>query len=324
MVSLDDIRQAQQRIRGVAVRTPLLRYPAPPPERDIYLKLESLQPMGAFKLRGAYNKIAALPAEQRRRGVITYSSGNHAQAVAYAAREFGIPAVIVMPEAAPRVKRDNTAALGAQVVLVGPASSERQARAEQLAAEHGYVMVPPFNDEQVIAGQGTIALEILEELAEVETVVCPVSGGGLISGVATALKLSRPQVKVIGVEPELAADARASLRAGHIVAWPAEKTGRTIADGLRTQSVGPIPWEHIRRYVDDIITVSDDEMLAAIAELALRARLVAEPSGAASMAALLFHAQELPRTRRSVAIISGGNIEAELLRQALQPAPTPQ
>jgi threonine dehydratase len=317
MVSLDDIRAARERIRGVAVRTPLLPWPQSPRDDRFYLKLESLQPMGAFKLRGAFNKIASLTPEERRRGVITYSSGNHAQAVAYAARELGCPAVVVMPRNAPKVKFDSTNALGAEIVLVGPASAERQARAEELAAKHGYVMVPPYNDEKIIAGQGTLSLEILEDLPEVELVLSPVSGGGLLSGVATAIKLSNPKVKVVGVEPELAADARESLRSGSLVEWPAEKTTRTICDGLRTQSLGPIPFEHIRRYVDDIVTVSENQIREAMRRLAATGRIVAEPSGAASAAAYFFRRDALPPSRCSAAVISGGNVDPILFAEVL-------
>ena len=214
MVTLSDIRDAQARLRGVAFHTPLIEFKlcAGDPRRLI-LKPENQQPIGAFKLRGAYNKIASLSPEDRKRGVITYSSGNHAQGVAYAARALGTRAVIVMPKNAPAIKREATAALGAEIVLVGPGSAERQAKAEELAAERGYVIVPPYNDEQIIAGQGTMGLEILEDLPDVEMVLAPVGGGGMLSGVATAIKLSKPSVKVIGVEPELAGDAQASFRA---------------------------------------------------------------------------------------------------------------
>src|SRR5271167_3609071 len=240
MVTLKDIREAQDRLRGVAVHTELIHtslgeYAAAPYSRKLYLKPENLQPIGAFKLRGAYNKIASLSPEERNRGVITYSSGNHGQGVAYAARALGTKAIIVMPNNVPAIKREAAAAMGAEIVMVGPASLERQAKAEQLAAQHGYVIVPPFNDEKIIAGQGTMGLEILEDLPEVDTVLVPVGGGGMLSGVATAIKLSKPSVRIIGVEPELAADAQASFRAGKIVQSPAEQTSRTIADGLRTQ-----------------------------------------------------------------------------------------
>ncbi len=318
MVSLDDIRAARERIRGVAVRTPLLPFAKAEHRRRLYFKPENFQPIGAFKIRGAYNKIAALPAGERKRGVITYSSGNHAQGVAYGARELGIKAVVVMPANTPKTKIEATKALGAELVFVGPASSERQARAEELAAQHGYAIIPPYNDEQIIAGQGTAGLEILEDLPDVDCVLAPVSGGGLLSGVATAIKLSRPGVKVIGCEPELSADAQESLRSGHLVTWAAEKTTQTICYGLRTQSLGPLNFEHIRKYVDDIVTVSEDEIREAMRRLALNAHIVAEPSGAVPFAAFLFRAGQLPKARRTVAVISGGNVEPALLAEVLQ------
>jgi threonine dehydratase len=317
-VTLNDIRSAQNRIRGVAVRTHLIELKSPQdgPALNgcrLFLKPENQQPIGAFKLRGAYTKIASLSEEDRKRGVISYSSGNHAQGVAYAARALKVKAVIVMPNNAPMIKREATAVLGADIVLVGPGSTERQLKAEELAAQHGYVIVPPYNDEHIIAGQGTMGLEILEDLPDVETVLAPVGGGGMISGVAAAIKLSKPSVKVIGVEPELAADAQASLRAGKIVQFPAEQVSRTIADGLRTQSVGPINFEHIKKYVDDIITVSEDEIRQAMKLLAGNPQTVAEPSGAVAVAGFLFHRNELPKTTLNVAIISGGNIEPKML-----------
>ncbi|HET7478384.1 MAG TPA: pyridoxal-phosphate dependent enzyme, partial [Rubrobacteraceae bacterium] len=214
MISLHDIQTAQRRVRGVALRTPLVSCPGGEEDRVLYFKPENLQPTGAFKLRGAYNKISSLTEEERRLGVVAHSSGNHAQAVAYAARALGVRAVIVMPRGAPKVKLDATRAHEAEVVVVGDDSTERAHRAEQLAEEFGYTPVPPYDDETLIAGQGTVGLEILEDLPDVETVLVPVSGGGLISGVAAALKLNRPDINAIGVEPELAADARASLRSG--------------------------------------------------------------------------------------------------------------
>jgi len=284
-------------------------------ERQLFLKPENLQPIGAFKLRGAYNKVASLTEEERRRGVISYSSGNHAQGVAYAARALGVKAVIVMPRNAPAIKREATAALGAEIVLVGPGSDERKAKAEELSAKQGYVIVPPYNDEYIIAGQGTMALEILEDFPEVGTVLAPVGGGGMISGIATAMKLTRPSINVIGAEPEVAADARASLRAGKIVEYAAEEVTRTLADGLRTQSIGPINFEHIRRYVDDIIPVSESEIRQAMQLLAQNSKTVAEPSGAVAVAAFLFHEGELPKTKKNVAVISGGNIEPQMLAE---------
>jgi threonine dehydratase len=315
MVTLDDICAAQALLHGIAVRTPLLEWTGAADRRKLFLKLENLQPIGAFKLRGAYNKVASFSDEERRRGVISYSSGNHAQGVAYAARALGVKAIIVMPSNAPKNKLEATAALGAEIVTVGPGSEERRLRAEQLAAEHGYAIVPPYNDEKIIAGQGTVGLEILEDLPGVETVLVPVGGGGLISGVSAAIKLSNPKVKVIGVEPELAADAQASLRAGRIVSFPAEQVSRTMADGLRTQSIGAINFEHIRAYVDDIVSVTEDEIREATRALSANARTVAEPSGAVAPAAFLFHADELPNTKINVAVISGGNIDPALLAE---------
>jgi threonine dehydratase len=312
IVTLDDIKTAQERLRGVAVRTRLIEFSTNP---VLYLKPENQQPIGAFKLRGAYNKIASLSTDERKRGVISYSSGNHAQGVAYAARALGVKAVIVMPGNAPEIKSRATAALGAQIVFVGPGSEERKIKAEELAAQHGYIIVPPYNDEWIIAGQGTIGLEILEDLPEVGTVLVPVGGGGMASGVATAIKLTRPEVKVIGVEPELAADAQASLRAGKIVELSSKEVTRTLADGLRTQSIGPINFEHIKRYVDDIITVSEDDIRQAMRILAKNRQTVAEPSGAVAVAGFLFQKDKLPKSDVNVAVISGGNIEPQMLTE---------
>jgi len=302
----------------VAVRTPLLEVnleDASAGDRRLYLKLENLQPIGAFKLRGAYNKIVSLSDEEKKRGVVSYSSGNHAQGVAYAAKALGVKSVIVMPGNAPAIKLDATAALGAEIVRVGAGSEERRLKAEELAAQHGYAIVPPYNDEKIIAGQGTMGLEILEELPKVETVFAPVGGGGMISGVAAAIKLSKPSIRVIGVEPELASDASASFHNGQLVSFGAEQVTQTIADGLRTQSVGPINFEHIREYVDDIVTVSEDEILEAMRRLAANPRTVAEPSGAVAVAGFLFRKDKLPRAKLNVAIISGGNIEPQMLER---------
>jgi threonine dehydratase len=317
MITLKDVREAQRLIDGVVTRTHLIELSLSGQHFDqqLFLKPENQQPIGAFKLRGAYNKIASLSDADRKRGVITYSSGNHAQGVAYAARALETKAVIVMPSNAPAIKREATEALGAEIVFVGPGSAERQVKAEELAAQNGYVIVPPYNDEQIIAGQGTVGLEILEDLPGVETVLAPVGGGGLISGVAAAIKLSKPSVKVIGVEPELAGDAQASLRAGKIVHFPAEQVSRTIADGLRTQSIGPINFEHIRCYVDDIVTVTEDEIREAMRALALNPKTIAEPSGAVATAGFLFHRDQLPRTKLNVAIISGGNVDPAMLEE---------
>src|SRR2546425_5737385 len=320
IVTLDDIQQAQARLSGVAVRTELLESQIHEPvrgsdERRLFLKLENQQPIGSFKLRGSYNKIVSLSDDERARGVISYSSGNHAQGVAYAARLLRVKAVIVMPTNAPLIKREATTSMGAEIVTVGPGSAERQAKAEELAAQHGYVIVPPYNDEKIIAGQGTMGLEILEDLPEVETVLVPVGGGGMISGIATAIKLRKPSVKVVGVEPELAADAQASLRSGKIVSFAAEQVTRTMADGLRTQSVGAINFEHIRRYVDDIVTVTEDEIRQAMRLLAADTKTTAEPTGAVAVAAFLFHRDQLPTTSINVAVISGGNIDPKMLAE---------
>jgi threonine dehydratase len=316
LVTAAQFAEARERLHGAVLHTPLVRLTSIT-DAVAYLKPESLQPIGSFKLRGAYNAVAQLSEAERRRGVITYSSGNHGQGVAYAARAFGIPAIIVMPSNAPQIKRDATTALGAQIVDVGPASSERRERAEALAAEHGYAIIPPYDDPGIIAGQGTCGLEILADCPDVDLVLAPVGGGGLLSGVAAAIRQQRPECHVVGVEPELAGDAAASLRQGRIVQYTAEQTTRTIADGLRTQSLGTLNFAHIQRYVERVITVTEYEIEQAMRRIVWDARLIAEPSGAVATAALLFHRQELPQHRTAVAIISGGNAEAATLLRVL-------
>ncbi len=327
LVSLEDIRTAQQRIAGTAVRTGLYRLDplrmhaagfrlnADAPE--IWLKAENEQPIGSFKLRGAYNKIASLTPDELKRGVITYSSGNHAQGVAFAARALGAKAVIVMPENAPRIKREATLALGGEVVLVGPASLERKQRAEELVAEHGYIMVPPYDDDDIIAGQATCGLEIAEQAADADLVLSPVSGGGLLSGVATGLKLSGARAEVWGCEPELAGDAAESFRTHTLVEWSGSQTTRTVADGLRTQSLGQRNFHHILQFVDGILTVTEEEILEATRVLLMATDIVAEPSGAVTLAAALFHSDELPSAQKIVVIISGGNIDPALKEELL-------
>ncbi len=322
LVSLDAMRAAAARIAPIAAKTPLLCAAFPGVSghgtgREIWLKAESLQPIGAFKIRGAANKILQLSPGEIARGVITYSSGNHAQGVAYAARAVGAKAVIVMPSNAPAVKRAATLALGAEVVDVGVASSERLARAEELVRAHGYAVVPPYDDEQIIAGQGTCGLEIVEALPDVDLVVAPVSGGGLLGGVAAAVKQLRPTVKVFGAEPELAGDAAESFRSGRIATWAAERVSRTLADGLRTQSVGVRNFAHMQAFVDGVVLVTEAEIRAAMRAIAAAARLVPEPSGAVATAALLFHAEQLPDFRKAVAIVSGGNVDPALLAEVL-------
>lgn len=320
LVGLAELTAARERIAGVAVRTPLMPCPwIDDEERTLHLKPENLQPTGAFKTRGAYNRLAALTPEEAARGVVAQSSGNHAQAVAYAARRLGIKAVIVMPDTSPAVKVEATRSYGAEVRLVAP--EERDTVPLRLVEEYGYVHVPPYDDPYIIAGQGTVGLEIAEDAAALgvplDTVLVPVSGGGLISGTAAALKLTMPGVKVVGVEPELAADAQESLRSGELTAWPVARTYRTIADGLRTTSLGRLPFEHVKAYVDDIVTVSEDEIRATVAVLARRARIVAEPSGAVATAAYLFRRGELPPGRNHAAVVSGGNIDPTLLAELL-------
>jgi threo-3-hydroxy-L-aspartate ammonia-lyase len=315
LVTLAEIEQAAQRLRGVAVRTPLV--PLPLADPPLWIKPESLQPTGAFKLRGAYNAIAALPEEERARGVITHSSGNHAQAVAYAARALNAPAVVVMPRTAPMVKVDACRALGAEIVFVEPTMEARHSMAERLADAHAYALVPPYDDARVIAGQGTVGLEIVTDAPDVDVVLVPVGGGGLLSGIATAVKSIRPEAKVIGVEPELAADARESMRLGRPIEWAAGQTARTMADALRVQQVGYLPFAHLAEYVDGIVTVSEDEIAAALRVLALNARLVAEPAGAVATAAYLYHRTGLPVGSTYVAVLSGGNVDPALLTEIL-------
>jgi threonine dehydratase len=323
MLTLDQIKDAEKRLRGITARTPLIPYYAPSNNKspsslgELYLKPESLQPIGSFKLRGAYNKIASFTDEERKRGVISYSSGNHAQGVAYAARAMGAKAVIVMPRNAPKIKIDSTAALGAEIVFVGPASADRRKKAEELSRKHGYSIVPPYDDEFIIAGQGTAGLEIFEDCPDVDLVLAPVGGGGLISGIASAIKLSGSHAKLIGVEPELANDAQQSFRSGKIVQLPAERVSSTLADGLRTQSIGQRNFEHIRAFVDDIIAVTEDEIREAVRRIVKEARMVAEPSGAVTFAAAMFHSDELPASKKTVAVVSGGNIEPQLLAQII-------
>jgi threo-3-hydroxy-L-aspartate ammonia-lyase len=310
LVTLADIEAAAARVAGTAVRTPLLPCPWAP-RSPLWLKPENLQPIGAFKIRGAYNAVARLTDEQRARGVVAYSSGNHAQAVAYAAREFGIRAWIVVPKDTPVVKIEATRSHGAEVVLseVG----QREAKAAEIQAETGAALIPPFDHPDVIAGQGTVGLEIADDLPDADLVLVPVSGGGLISGVATAIKHRSPKTQVWAVEPELAADTAASLAAGRLVDWSVADRNRTIADGLRSQP-SPLTFAHQLSYVDGIVTVSEEEIRAAVALLAEKANLVAEPSGAVSVAGYLN--RDLPGGR-TVAVVSGGNVDPAVFREIL-------
>ncbi len=324
LVTIDAIRTAAAVLRGVAIRTPLV--PFGPPDDRVFLKAESLQPIGAFKLRGAYVAIAGLSPEALARGVITYSSGNHAQGVARAARLLGAPAVVVMPSDAPAIKRERVEADGAEVVIVGTASDERQARAEAIAEERGLAIIPPFDDDRIIAGQGTVGLEIAEDLPDVGLVLVPIGGGGLASGVAAAIKALVPRARVIGVEPELAADAQESLRLGRIVRWSAADVSRTIADGTRTQAIGVRNFAHLRAHLDGIVTVSEAEIAAGVRLAAERSRLVAEPSGALVVAAIAFRGPEVGLgdvDGSVVGVVSGGNVDPALYRAYLE-APIPR
>jgi threonine dehydratase len=324
LVGIEAIRAAARLLDGVALRTPLIVFGRPEEQR--FLKAESLQPIGAFKIRGAYVAVASLSDDERSRGVITYSSGNHAQGVARAARLRGATSVVVMPSDVPAIKRERVAADGAEIVIVGTASDERREVAERLAAERGLSVIPPFDDDRVIAGQGSIGLEIAESLPDVRAVLVPIGGGGLVSGVAAAIRALVPGARVIGVEPELAADARDSLAAGRIVAWSADAVSRTIADGTRTQAVGKRTFAHIAALVDSIITVSEAEIAAAVRLAAEESRLVVEPSGALSIAALAFRAAELGLDRGDgpvVAVVSGGNVDPARYLEFLR-SPVPQ
>ena len=302
MITLAEIEAARERIAPYVRATPMVAMNP----TGLRLKAENLQPIGAFKLRGAFNALLSLPPEVRARGVVAHSSGNHAQAVAYAAARLGVAATIVMPGDAPAPKLAGVRREGAEIVPVGLASSERAAMARNLAAERGVALIEPFDMDEIMCGTGTIGLEILEQAADVQTVFCPVSGGGLLGGLAAAIKLSRPAVRVVGVEPELANDAFQSFRAGHIVAISAEQAVSTIADGLRVQQLGQRTWPHIHAYVDDIVTVSEDAIRAAMRAIASEARLIAEPSGAAAVAGALASGADL---NTSVAVVSGGNVD---------------
>ena len=312
LVTIDDIRTAARQVASHVVRTPLLEASWGDPDRPLWVKPESLQPIGAFKVRGAFNAIGALIAgSDPVSGVVAYSSGNHAQAVAYAAAVYGLPAHIVMPEETPAVKIDATRRHGARVVLC--AAGQREIVAEQVAAETGAVMIPPFDHPGVIAGQGTIGLEIAEDLPEVRSVFVPVSGGGLASGIGTAIKALCPEAVVIGVEPELAADTAEGLALGRRVDWPITDRNRTIADGLRSQP-SELTFAHLQNVLDEIITVSEAEIRSGVRELAFRARLVAEPSGAVALAG---YRKVAAPAGPAVVILSGGNVAPEMLGQIL-------
>ena len=311
LVGLDTIREAHERIRSVVVRTPL--YPAAALQSelggDIRLKLESLQRAGSFKIRGAYNFVAQIPEESRSRGIITYSSGNHAQAVALAARLHGVRAVVVMPVTSPTVKREGAERLGARVELEGTTSVERRVRAEAIAEAEGLVIVPPFDDPRIIAGQGTVGLEIAEDWDAFDTVLVPIGGGGLCSGCAAALRRLRPEVRIVGVEPKGGASMKAALDAGEPVTLDRSES---IADGLLPVRTGDLTFRHVRDFVDDVVLVDEEPIREAAAFLLFQQRLVVEFSGAATVAALR-SGQVDSADRKTVAVISGGNIDPSVL-----------
>jgi threonine dehydratase len=311
-VSLADVEAAARRLEGVAVRTPLLRLPV---EGDVFVKPESLQRTGSFKFRGAYNALVSTPFEAIARGVVADSSGNHAQGVAAAASLVGVPATIVMPENAAPVKVARTAAWGAEIVRCANSSSERQRVAAEIRDARSLEYVPPFDDVRIIAGQGTVGLEIVQALPDVRTVVVCIGGGGLISGVATAVRALRPNARVVGVEPELAADAQQSLREGRIVTWPAADVTRTICDGVRTQALGELTFATIAALVDEIVTVPEAAVLEAMRWLALEAKLLVEPTGALTLAAL--RAGALAAEGPTVLVVSGGNVDPALAATVL-------
>jgi threonine dehydratase len=307
LVTLEQIREAAERVRPIARKTPLVDVSAAA-GRPLFLKCESLQPAGAFKIRGAYNMVAQLTSDQRRRGVITYSSGNHGQAMALAARELGAPAVVVMPTTAPSIKVEGARSFGAEVIFAGTTSVERRRRAEEEAATRGLTMVPPFDHEWIIAGQGTAGLEILEQLPSVAAVLVPIGGGGLIAGVAAAIRQSRPDVTIIGVEPAGAAAMKASVDAGHAVTLDHTES---IADGLMPVRPGDLTFAHVQAFVDRVVTVEDAQIADAVLWTFEKAKIVAEPSGAATIAAALAGAADVAGP--VVAIVSGGNMSLERL-----------
>ena len=315
-VSVADVEAAARRLEGIAVRTPLLRLPL---DGDVYVKPESLQRTGSFKFRGAYNALVSTPFAAIERGVVADSSGNHAQGVAAAAALVGVPATIVMPENAAPVKVARTAAWGAEIVRCANSSDERQRVAAEIRDTHGLEYVPPFDDGRIIAGQGTVGLEIAQALPDVRTVVVCIGGGGLVSGVATAVRALCPNARIVGVEPELAADAQQSLREGRIVTWPAADVTRTICDGVRTQALGELTFAIISALVDEIVTVPEAAVLEAMRWLAFEAKLLVEPTGALALAALQTGA--VASEGPTVLVVSGGNVDPALAATVLSGSP---
>lgn len=319
-VGIDDVRAAAERIDGLVVRTPLV--PAPNladavRATEVRLKCENMQRAGAFKARGGLNYLSQLPADVLARGVTTYSSGNHAQAVALAARLKGVRAVVVMPTTAPGVKVDGARRLGAEVVFEGTTSLERKARCEAIAAEEGLHVVPPFDHPHIIAGQATAALEIVEDFPDVDTVLAPIGGGGLFAGTCVAIRALRPQARLIGVEPVGGASMKRAVEAGEVVTL--ESTA-SIADGLLPVRAGELTFEHIRDLADEIVTVEDEAIRDAARRLFTENRLVVEFSGGATVAALASGAVDVAGARVA-AILSGGNMDPKLLTDLFGPEP---
>jgi threonine dehydratase len=318
VISLEDVLAAAGRLKGVAHRTPVLtsRTLDETTGATVFLKAENLQRGGAFKIRGAYNKVSSLSPEQRRAGVVAYSSGNHAQGVALAARLVGTAATIIMPEDTPPGKIDATRGYGAEVVLYDRYQEDREALGAAMAKERGLTLVPPYDDPLVMAGQGTAALELLEDVGELDLLMTPVGGGGLIAGSATAARALHPEIRIVGVEPEDGDDHRQSVAAGHRI-----NLGRipnTIADGLQSPIPGALTFEVNRHLVDEFVTVTEAEIVAAMRFLFERMKTVAEPSGAVAVAALLAGKVE---GHRIGAVISGGNVGAARLGEVLASAP---
>lgn len=315
-VTFADVQAAAARLHGQAHRTPIITSETFDQLAGcrVYFKCENLQRAGAFKFRGAYNALSLLSPEQRRRGVVAFSSGNHAQGLALAAKALNVPAVVVMPSDAPPIKMEATRGYGAEVVLYDRLTGDREAIARQLASERGLAVIPPFDHPHIIAGQGTAAMELFEDMPDLDVLLTPVGGGGLISGCATAAKAMRPDVRVIGVETEPANDAWQSLRTGKRVTIPVPDT---IADGIRTTCLGVITFEIMRRLVEDILLVTDVEVIEAMRFMLIRMKLLAEPTGAVPVAALMTRQVKGIEGKRVGVVVSGGNADPALLKQIL-------
>lgn len=308
-MKLQDFTTAREHLQKVLLPTHLIYSPIFSEEsgNQIYIKPENLQKTGAFKIRGAYNKINKLTEEEKKRGVIASSAGNHAQGVAYAARELGIKAVIVMPKTTPLIKVQSTKKYGAEVVLYGDVYDDAYQKAKELEAQEGYVFVHPFDDIDVLEGQGTIALEILEEMPDAEVIVVPIGGGGLISGIAAAAKMIKPDIKIIGVEPSGAASATEALKKNKVITLP---EANTIADGTAVKRIGDLTFNCIKQYVDEVVTVDDYELTEAFLLLAEKHKIIAENSGILPLAALK---KLTERDKKVVPVVSGGNIDVLMI-----------